>query len=202
MKRAIAVFMLLGILGCGGQPQHGTVKDGIYRAADSSFLIAVPPLQPGKHLTDHFESGGFTVVFSDDFGSLFRLEGLPAERAGLGGQASEPALQTVFERQMLPLFRSVSAAAQARQERYMPDLLGGAVLYRVDIPGGSNMEVQVVGQGSPRRMDSTRAVLLFVHKATFFQASVQVASLAEDRPDARAWTKAAETAVDWAKSLQ
>ena len=152
---------------------------------------------------DHdFSPDGFAVVFTDDFGQLFRIEGAPLGAAALReSDRCKKALTAAFEQFSLPAFRKAVPTARAERQGYLAEVCGGALLYRVELPGGSNLQVQE-DDGPPHRLDSTRAVVLFVQNGNLVQVSTQVMVLPGGlRPAAELWEETKGGAIQFAKSI-
>ena len=200
--RIVLPFLLVSLAACQGS-RHGSSTDGTYVAPGGIFSVPIPDLAFGTRTDDHFVQDAFTVAFSDDLGSLFRLDGIAVGAAGFPETDDrEKALVGFFERLSLPGFQQASPSAAAARVQYFPELLGGALLYRVTIPGGSTLQVEENG-GPPRRLDSTRAVLVFCQSGKVVQVSTQAVDLPGSlRPSEEAWQAASASALQFAESIR
>lgn len=203
MRRGLALsFALAALLACQSS-RHGANVDGTYVAPDGLFSVPLPERIAGERTDEYFVKDAFTVAFSDDFGTLFRIDGVSVAVAGFReAEEREKALATFFDAASMAAFKQASPAAAAAREDYLADVFGGALLYKVNLPGGSTLQVEENG-GPPHRMDSTRAVILFVQAGNVVQVSTQALELpGSARTTEDAWQAAKASALQFAKSIR
>lgn len=200
--RLALAFILAALSACQSSP-HGVSADGTYVAPDGMFSVPLPQRIAGERTDEFFVKEAFTVAFSDDFGSLFRIDGVSVSLAEFRQTDDrEKALAAFFDSASLSAFKQASPSAAAAREQYLPEVFGGALLYRVEIPGGSTLQIEENG-GPPHRMDSTRAVLLFVQAGKVVQVSTQAVELPGSlRTTEEAWQAARDSALRFAKSIR
>ncbi len=152
---------------------HGRVDGETYIAPDGLFTVALPVrVGAGGVVDDSFEDRGvFSVSFSDDFGVLRRIDGLPLNRAKLERER-RVLLTEFFDEVCMETFRGVAPNVSVTHAEYMPDLFGGALLRVVSISGGSTL-AEMDAEGRAKRLDSTRGVLVYVVEGYLFEINVQ-----------------------------
>ena len=200
MRRILFVIFIC-LIGSGCRARHGNVQNGAYYAPRHLFELPLPRLLPGGRIDDMFSPEGFTDVFTDDFGQLYRIDGTLVEvahfRPELGRNA---ALESAFEHFSMSIYRKAVPTATFKRMSDVPDLFDGAVIFKVLLPGGSNLQVTENG-GAPHRMDSTRAVVVFVTKNHFMQVSAQAPPLAQQTAD-EIWKEANDSAIKFAQTIK
>ncbi|MBI4585865.1 MAG: hypothetical protein HY717_17790 [Planctomycetes bacterium] len=215
--RSVSFLWILLLAGCGSLV--GKVSGGRYVAPDGVFSVPVPrlPLPPAERF--YIEDSARTdprsgvrsgnVSFSDTLG---RVRSVAYEEAAeeIIGRLLEPArvqdalsafLQTIF----LPEFQRHFPGTRVLNESRMTLRDGVPALFFVlEIPEGSPLVFRDTEYPEGRRLDSTRAFLVFIHDDTVFTltwADDDIKAAREGKLAASHRTPSAEEVENWKGAL-
>ncbi|MBE9004367.1 hypothetical protein IQ259_04810 [Fortiea sp. LEGE XX443] len=157
--------------------------EDIYESPLGNFTVPIPvdPEQGGKIQT---QEG--VVGFSDDFGTLLRIDYYPVppeQLAELESQGQEEYLQSIVVEKYVPqaIFANV-ADAQVKYSEYLEDMFEGAYYALVDMPKGSTMSQQE-NNGTSTRLDAYRGLLAFINGEFLYIVSNQRSFLNGEIPN-------------------
>ncbi len=182
-KRVSIVLVLSLLVGCAPASGQAEVED-LYRAENGVFSCPLPALaEPGARTDEVFLDAAFMVVFTDDFGHLYRIEGEKVESpVPEGATALEVALGNIFEGLVMAGFKIVAPEATVVESASFPDQRGGAFFAVVSLPGASSLSMTKNG-GPVERLDALRSSFLFFEAGWFFIVSVQLPpTIGNDEP--------------------
>jgi hypothetical protein len=147
--------------------------DDVYESPLGNFTVPIPvdAEQGGKILT---QEG--VVGFSDDFGTLLRIDYYPIppeQLEELESQGQKEYLQTILVEKYVPqaIFTNV-ANAQVKYSEYLEDIFAGAYYALVDLPKGSTISQQE-NNGNSTRLDAYRGLLAFINGEFLYIVSNQ-----------------------------
>jgi hypothetical protein len=158
--------------------ENGTITvdeytEDVYESPLGNFTVPIPvdPQQGGKVQT---QEG--VVGFSDDFGTLLRIDYYPIppeQLEELESQGQEEYLQTILVEKYVPqaIFTNV-ANAQVKYSEYLEDIFEGAYYALVDLPQGSTISQQE-NNGTATRLDAYRGLLAFINGEFLYIVSNQ-----------------------------
>ena len=135
-----------------------TTPDGVMTCS----IPHMPDADPVQRQASPDGSGA--IVATGAFGELYRAEYMripPEQIDNFRGERQKAGVKDAFTHYVLPLFQSVSPDTQVLAEEYTQLNNQPAYFAVVTIPGGSPA-VSRDGNGTIKRADSTRAILVFV----------------------------------------
>ncbi|MBW4643911.1 MAG: tellurite resistance TerB family protein [Goleter apudmare HA4340-LM2] len=145
----------------------------LYESPLGNFTVPIPvQSQQGGRI----QSQEGVVGFSDDFGTLFRIDYYPVppeqveEIESIGKIAY---LQAILVEKYVP--QAISAnipGAQIKHSEYLEDTLTGAYFVLVDMPKGSTISKQE-NNGNATRLDAYRGLLTFINAEFLYIVSNQ-----------------------------
>jgi len=158
--------------------------EDLYESPLGNFTVPIPvdPEQGGKIQT---QEG--VVGFSDDFGTLLRIDYYPIppeQLEELESQGQEEYLQQILVEKYVPqaIFTNV-ADAQVKYSEYLEDTFAGAYYALVDMPKGSTMSQQE-NNGTATRLDAYRGLLAFINGEFLYIVSNQRSFFNGEKPNA------------------
>ena len=135
----------------------GSVNEGRYFSKDRKVSCEMPSIGPGRHIDEHFERGTFILTFWDDFGQMYRIDGittaLPADLMKLDRQAR---LKRFAQLETYPLLAQAGPGLQILGEEWIPQKLDGCLVALALLPHGS-----VLHPRGGERFASVRKIVLF-----------------------------------------
>ncbi|AFY42757.1 hypothetical protein [Nostoc sp. PCC 7107] len=157
--------------------------EDVYESPLGNFTVSIPvdPTQGGKIQT---QEG--VVGFSDDFGTLLRIDyyPLPPEQLEeLESEGQEEYLKNIVVDKYIPqaIFTNVSDA-QIKYSEYLEETFAGAYYALVDMPKGSTMSQQG-NNGTATRLDAYRGLLAFINGEFLYIVSNQRSFLYGEIPN-------------------
>ncbi|BAY11045.1 hypothetical protein [Calothrix sp. NIES-2098] len=136
--------------------------DEVYESPSENFTVPIPVTaeQGGR-----IQSQEGVVGFSDDFGTLLRIDyyPIPAEHEEeMEAVGQEEYLQTILVDRYVPqaIFANVPNA-EIKYAEYLEDTLAGSYYVLVDMPKGSTISKQE-NNGAATRLDAYRGLLTFI----------------------------------------
>jgi hypothetical protein len=145
----------------------------IYESPLGNFTLPIPVQseQGGR-----IQSQEGVVGFSDDFGTLLRIDyyPIPAEQLEeIESIGKEKYLQAILVDKYVPQAISANVpGAQIKYTEYLEDTLMGAYFVLVDMPKGSTISKQE-NNGNATRLDAYRGLLAFINADFFYIVSNQ-----------------------------
>jgi hypothetical protein len=167
MKRIAPYLSLLIVILCSSScvtaPHFaGTIQNNSYTPSANNYTVPIPV---SAGLGGRIQDSTNTVIFVDDFGSLFRIEtwALSNEDMQITHTLDrQKYLGTMLKAFYLPntILRVIPSATVVYQE-WHPEFHGGALYVEVKMPGGAINSVSING-APPVKEDTERGLLLFV----------------------------------------
>jgi hypothetical protein len=154
----------------------------LYESPLGNFTVPIPvnSAQGGK-----VQSQPGIVGFSDDFGTLLRIDYYPLSPEQLAEIESigyENHLQTILVEKYVPQVIVANVPqAQIRYSEYLADVGDGAYYVLVDLPKGSTISKQETN-GLGRRLDAYRGLIAFVNGDFLYVISGQRSFFDGDTP--------------------
>jgi len=151
----------------------GDLGQQLYESPLGNFIVPLP-IDPQQGGSIHTQQG--TVSFSDDLGTLFRIDYYPltaeyfAEATSVG---QEKFLQRILVEKYVPqaIFANIPEA-EIKYTSYLADTLNGAYYVLIDMPKGSTISKQEYN-GNAMRLDAYRGIIAFIHSDFLYMASSQ-----------------------------
>jgi hypothetical protein len=157
-------------------------SEEVYESPLGNFTVPIPvdPQQGGK-----IQSQEGVVGFSDDFGTLLRIDyyPIPPEQVEeLESIGQEEYFQSVIVDKYVPqaIFSNVPNA-QVKYSEYLEDTLEGSHFVLVDMPKGSTISKQE-NNGNAIRLDAYRGILTFIKVDFLYIVSSQHSFLKGETP--------------------
>ncbi|MEH2192441.1 MAG: hypothetical protein V7K98_07330 [Nostoc sp.] len=154
-----------------------------YQSPLGNFTVPIPvdPHQGGR-----IQSQEGVVGFSDDIGTLLRIDYYPfplEQLEELESVGQEEYLQTILVDKYIPqaIFANVPEASVEYTE-YLEDTLRGAYYVLIDMPKGSTISKQE-NNGTAIRLDAYRGLLTFISGEFLYIVSSQHSFLDGETPD-------------------
>lgn len=153
-----------------------------YESPAGNFTVPIPvnSQQGGKVQT---QEG--LVGFSDDFGTLLRIDyyPIPPEQLDeLESVAQDQYLQSVLVDKYVPQAILANVPnAQIKYTEYLEDIMTGAYFVLVDMPHGSTISQQE-NNGTATRLDAYRGLLTFINADFLYIVSNQRSFLKDENP--------------------
>ncbi|OUL33072.1 hypothetical protein BV372_17575 [Nostoc sp. T09] len=140
--------------------------DEVYESPLGNFTVPIPV---NSEQGGRIQSQEGVVGFSDDFGTLIRIDYYPIppeHEEEIESLGQEEYLQSILVDRYVPqaIFANIPNA-QIKYAEYLEDTLAGAYYVLVDMPQGSTISKQE-NNGSATRLDAYRGLLVFI-KADF-----------------------------------
>jgi hypothetical protein len=158
--------------------------DRVYKSPLGNFTVPIPVTseQGGK-----IQSQEGVVGFSDDFGTLLRIDYYPIppeHEEELGTLGQEEYLQSILVDRYVPqaIFANIPNAEVTYGE-YLENTLAGAYYVLVDMPQGSTISQQE-NNGNAQRLDAYRGLMTFINTDFLYIVSNQRSFLNGETPTA------------------
>ncbi|MBD2495983.1 hypothetical protein [Nostoc sp. FACHB-280] len=158
--------------------------EDVYESPLGNFTVPIPvdAEQGGRIQT---QEG--VVGFSDDFGTLLRIDYYPIppeQLEELESEGQEEYLKNIIVDKYVPqaIFAHLPAS-EIRYGEYLEDIFAGAYYALVDMPKGSTMSQQE-NNGSSTRLDAYRGLLAFINGEFLYIVSSQRSFLNGETPNA------------------
>ena len=173
-----------------GPALAGRIDGRTYVSPTGMFKVAIPVLpELGGDVTDTPD----VVTFRDDFNlyvSIAAFKQDATQRWEYSTRGPKDYLIYFFGNFVLPDFKQIFDGASIESAKFVPSMLGGALLTYILVPGGTMFVDRVPPFGWGDRMPvAKRGNLLFVKNETIFVIS---AELAERVVEGRAYDKTTE----------
>ncbi|MFN6569457.1 hypothetical protein A6770_02490 [Nostoc minutum NIES-26] len=159
-----------------------TIIEELYESPSGNFTVPIPvdPQQGGK-----VQSQEGVVGFSDDFGTLLRIDyyPIPLEQLDeLESVAQEEYFQSILVDKYVPqaILANVPTA-QIKYTEYLEDTMMGAYFVLIDMPHGSTISQQE-NNGTANRLDAYRGLLTFINADFLYIVSSQRSFLKDENP--------------------
>ncbi|YAF94988.1 MAG: hypothetical protein AB3A66_20750 [Nodularia sp. CChRGM 3473] len=157
--------------------------DEVYESPLGNFSVPIPvdPQQGGK-----VQSQEGLVGFSDDFGTLLRIDyyPIPSEQLEeLESIGQEEYLQSIVINKYVPqaIYTNVPHA-EVKYTEYLADTMEGSYFALVDMPQGSTIS-QPGNNGTAMRLDAYRGLLAFMNTNYLYIVSSQHSFFNGETPD-------------------
>ncbi|MBU7583754.1 MAG: hypothetical protein KAF91_12725 [Nostoc sp. TH1S01] len=158
--------------------------EDVYESPLGNFTVPIPvdPEQGGRIQT---QEG--VVGFSDDFGTLLRIDYYPIppeQLEELESEGQEEYLKTILVDKYVPqaIFANLPDS-EIKYGEYLEDTFAGAYYALVDMPKGSTMSQQE-NNGTATRLDAYRGFLTFINGEFLYIVSSQRSFLNGETPNA------------------
>ncbi|ALF56256.1 hypothetical protein ACX27_04865 [Nostoc piscinale CENA21] len=158
--------------------------EDVYESPLGNFTVPIPvdAEQGGRIQT---QEG--VVGFSDDFGTLLRIDYYPIppeQLEELESEGQEEYLKTILVDKYVPQAILANLPdSQIKYGEYLEDIFAGAYYALVDMPKGSTMSQQE-NNGSSTRLDAYRGLLTFINGEFLYIVSSQRSFLNGETPNA------------------
>ncbi|OCQ89927.1 hypothetical protein BCD64_18475 [Nostoc sp. MBR 210] len=157
--------------------------EDVYESPLGNFTVPIPvdAEQGGRIQT---QEG--VVGFSDDFGTLLRIDYYPIppeQLEELESEGQEEYLKTILVDKYVPQAILANLPdSQIKHGEYLEDIFAGAYYALVDMPKGSTMSQQE-NNGSSTRLDAYRGLLTFINGEFLYIVSSQRSFLNGETPN-------------------
>jgi len=111
---------------------------------------------------------GFVVIFTNDFGELYRIENIALKSDNLQINRKY-LLHNAFYNKYFNLIKGVAPDAKVIYEKYRPEINDGMLVVVLDVPNGS----VTVNMKTGKRSDAKRVIALFVKNEFMYIITVQ-----------------------------
>lgn len=186
----LRLFLLLGIaallpaaLPAQSAILAGKIEGETYFSATGEFSLPLPVLRElGGTVTDTEN----VVTFSDSFNTHISIACFPQDalqRWELETRGPRDYLLYFFTEFVLADFARRFPGSAIESARFVPELMGGALITYALLPGGSYFEAQsnALGAPAPTPVTAKRGTLLFVRNQHVFVLSTELAERATQR---------------------
>jgi hypothetical protein len=189
MLRYFPLALMLAAGALQAQPVAGTapglagrVEDKTYIAPGGTFRIAIPVLpELGGTISDTPN----VVTFQDRFNLHVSIAAFPmdaTQRWELSTRSTKDYLAYVLDSLVMPDFRNMYPGASTESEKFLPEVMNGALLAYTLLPGGSMFGDQHAILGAEEKPPvAKRGNLLFVRSGTVFIISTELAERVIER---------------------
>lgn len=147
-------------------------SDNWYESPLGNFRVPIPvETERGGRINEQEN----TVGFSDDFGTLLRIDyySFPAEaEEELDSMGAEDFLKSLLGNYVSEGILDIVPGSQVLYEEYLEDVGDGAYFIVVDMPQGSTLSVQK-GEGAAIRANAYRGLISFVLEGFLYTVSSQ-----------------------------
>ena len=151
---------------------NGKIKDGRYYEPYGRFSVKVPQLlEPGAVTQGRFEKAGGTIEFTDDFGTLMRIDLVTALNADEKDFINNPDWKVPLQNNrdfLQRLYNQVSPSTLVHQE-YVIWKNQNADFFVFEMKEGGTLAEAY----TKKRGDALRASLSFIHNESCFTISTQ-----------------------------
>jgi hypothetical protein len=157
--------------------------EDVYESPEGNFIVPIPvtPDAGGK-----IQSQEGTVGFSDDFGTLLRIDYyfIPAEIDEMESNSKQQYFQSILLDKYIPqsIVANLSAATVEYTEAIDNEIILGAYFALVNMPGGSTISKQE-NNGHPQRLDAYRGIITFQQDDFIYIVSSQRNFFEGEKPD-------------------
>ncbi|MBH8572275.1 hypothetical protein I8752_04330 [Nostocaceae cyanobacterium CENA369] len=154
----------------------------VYESPSDNFTVPIPvdSQQGGK-----VQSQEGTVGFSDDFGTLFRIDYYPIpleQLEELEYADREEYFQSILVDKYVPQAIVANVPnAQVKYSEYLEDIMMGSYFVLVDMPHGSTISQQE-NNGTASRLNAYRGLLGFINADFLYIVSSQRSFLKDENP--------------------
>jgi hypothetical protein len=154
----------------------------VYESPSGNFTVPIPvdSQQGGK-----VQSQEGTVGFSDDFGTLFRIDYYPIppeQLEELEYADREEYFQSILVDKYVPQAILANVPnAQVKYSEYLEDIMMGSYFVLVDMPHGSTISQQE-NNGTASRLNAYRGLLGFINADFLYIVSSQRSFLKDENP--------------------
>ena len=178
--------------------------DRVYESPLGNFTVPIPVTseQGGR-----IQSQEGVVGFSDDFGTLLRIDYYPIppeHEEEIESLGQEEYLQSILVERYVPqAILTNLPSADVKYREYLENTLNGAYYVLVDMPQGSTISKQE-NNGNAKRLDAYRGLLTFIHTDFLYIVSNQRSFFNGEKPAAveEEAKILKEKILDFVKSIQ
>lgn len=180
---------------------YGKVEGDVYMSSPRGFKVPIPVEKHEGGLIQDNISINSTVIFTDDFGSLYRIDCIDAEENELQKMGKEKYLQAVLKEFYLPeMILPASPLSEIIEEYYSPDLFNGAYSCVVNMPKGSTLAASTDGKNY-EGFDVRRGLLVFVNKTQLFIVSYSFSNISKVKSREEEIKRIKDQLVGFAKTI-
>lgn len=193
------MFRFLLLLACGAvgataavtAPLVGRMDGDTYVSPTAQFRVRAPV---ATELGGTIEDSESVVTFHDDFGThvsiaCFELDA--TQRWELETRGQRDYLLYFMTDIVMANFRNRFPGSTVQSARFLPELLGGALIAYSLLPGGSHFENRntLLSDPAPKTVVAKRGTLVFVRHRHVYTISIELAERATQRDTYKLTTK-------------